>query len=446
MVVTEGASTPPDRQSATPQVKGLNCPKCGASLSVRSFDHAVTIVCGSCHSILDARSPELRILQEFERKSRAVQPLIPLGKRGRLHGAPYEVIGFQQRTIAVEGVQYSWHEYLLFNPIKGFRYLTQYDGHWNDACTLTSLPEAAPGASGTVTYQGVTYRHFQTATAVTSFVLGEFPWAVRVGESVMASDYVAPPRVLSREATGLEATWSIGEYIPGRDVWAAFALAGSPPKARGVYSTQPSPYGSAGNIWRPFLKLAAALLVLMVVLSSLALRAKVFEHTYTFETRQAQVDQQDPSFVTDVFELEGHTSNVELTTQASVSNSWIGVGYALINEDTGQAYDFSREVSYYSGRDSDGAWTEGSTEDVMVIPSVPPGRYYLRVEPDADPGPGAIRYKVAVRRDVPSLLLYGLALLALAIPPGIAALRSSSFEQKRWAESDGAPPDLGSES
>jgi len=444
MAVVSGDA--PDRPAAPPKVQGLNCPKCGAALSVRSFDHAVSIVCGSCHSILDAKDPQLRILQQFEGKVHEVQPLIPLGRRGRWHGAAYELIGFQQRTIAVDGAHYSWHEYLLFNPFKGFRYLTQYDGHWNDSVTLRSVPDATRGVIGTVTHEGVTYRHFQTATAVTSFVLGEFPWEVRVGESARVSDYVAPPRVLSREATGNEATWSIGQYTSGRDVWAAFALPGSPPKAVGVYANQPSPYGRAGRVWRPFLKMAGALLVLMIVLSSLALKSQVFKHTYTFDTRRAQPDQPESSFVTEVFDLQGHTSNVELTTEASVSNNWIGVSYALINEDTGQAYDVGREVSYYSGRDQDGAWTEGSTRDVAVIPSVPPGRYYLRVEPDADPGPGTIRYTVILRRDVPSFLLYGLALLALAIPPGFATWRSMSFEQARWAESGGSAPDMGSDS
>ena len=44
-----------------------------------------------------------------------------------------------------------------------------------------------------------------------------------------------------------------------------------------------------------------------------------------------------PSFVTDVFQLEGHTSNLELTTTANVNNNWIYLNYALINQDTGQA-------------------------------------------------------------------------------------------------------------
>jgi len=43
--------------------------------------------------------------------------------------------------------------------------------------------------------------------------------------------------------------------------------------------------------------------------------------------------------VTQVFPLEGRTSNVEFTTTANVDNSWIYLNYALINNDTEQAWD-----------------------------------------------------------------------------------------------------------
>ena len=141
-----------------PQVKSLNCPSCGATLTVRSFSHAVTIVCDSCHSILDAQDPRLQVLQKFEATTRDA-PLIPLGARGTIRGTQFEVIGFQRRTIQVDGTPYSWHEYLLFNPFKGFRYLTEYNGHWNDVSILRALPDLSPGAS-TLTYLGETYRHF----------------------------------------------------------------------------------------------------------------------------------------------------------------------------------------------------------------------------------------------------------------------------------------------
>src|SRR5215470_15136981 len=106
MVMSSTGPTP----ASAPQVKSLNCPGCGATLTLRSFGQAVTIVCDSCHSILDARDPRLNILQQFKAATDADTPLIPLGTRGAIRGAQYEVIGYQRRTIEVDGVAYSWHE------------------------------------------------------------------------------------------------------------------------------------------------------------------------------------------------------------------------------------------------------------------------------------------------------------------------------------------------
>ena len=53
-------------------------------------------------------------------------------------------------------------------------------------------------------------------------------------------------------------------------------------------------------------------------------------------------------------------ANVEITINTDLHNNWVYFNFALINQDTGQAYDFGREVSYYFGSDSDGSWTEGN--------------------------------------------------------------------------------------
>ena len=63
----------------------------------------------------------------------------------------------------------------------------------------------------------------------------------------------------------------------------------------------------------------------------------------------------------------------KLPTNADVNNEWIDLNYALIDEDTGRAYDFGREISFYQGVDSDGRWTEGSNSDRVVLPSIPAG-------------------------------------------------------------------------
>jgi hypothetical protein len=406
---------------------------------MRALGQAATVVCSHCHSILDAQDPELKILQTFKAAVDEDPPLIPLGSRGTIRGAAYDVVGFERRTIHVEGIGYSWHEYVLFNPYKGFRYLTEYNGHWNDTSILRSLPtENSDDNPPTVTYLGEKYKNFQTAQAGTNFVLGEFPWQVRVGESVEVSDFVSPPRVISRERTGKEITWSMGEYTSGRDIWKAFALAGDPPECVGVYENQPYPLSAATkSLWASFTMYALFVIAMLIGFSMFARNEEVFRRAYLFNTNSGS----EASFVTDPFELKGRTSNVEVTTSAGVNNNWIYLNYALINQETGQAYDVGREVSYYHGYDSDGAWSEGSQTDTVALPSVPPGNYYFRIEPESDPGHGDIEYSVAVKRDVPQLSFFGIALLALVVPPALITWRSMNFEHLRWAESDYAPPD-----
>ena len=147
--------------------------------------------------------------------------------------------------------------------------------------------------------------------------------------------------------------------------------------------------------------------------------------------------------MTNDFELKGHTSNVEVETSTDLDNHWLYLNYALINEDTGQAYDFGREISYYHGHDSDGSWSEGKANDAVAVPGVSSGRYYLRVEPEGDPGYGATYYNITVKRDVPQYSFYGIALLALLAPAIVLTWRSISFEHMRWAESDHAPISIG---
>jgi hypothetical protein len=427
MVMTPGS--PPNPPGA-PQVDALACPNCGAPLTVRSLGRAVTIVCEHCYCFLDAKDPRLRILQRFHDATEREVPLIPLGSRGKWRGADYVVIGFQVRAMVVDDISYNWREYLLFSPYKGFRYLTEYDGHWNDASVVTALPEVEADSAR---YLGKKYKQFQTCSAKTIFALGEFPWQLSVDDSVEVTDYIAPPFVLSSETAGNETTWTLGEYVYGADIWKAFNLAGLAPTPVGVYENQPSGLrASAGQIWFVFAGLFTAIFAIFTVNQFLSKQEQVFQESYLFSPSSAT----EPSFVTPEFELKGRTSSVEVKTDTDASNQWLYLSYALIDENTGQAYDFGREVSYYSGVDSDGRWEEGSPHDRVVLPSIPPGRYYLRIEPESDARSGSMRYSVTVTRDVPVLGIYLVALAAILLPALLISWRTYNFEQMRWAESD----------
>ena len=435
-------------------VRALSCPSCGAAIVLRGFAWTQTVACASCTAVLDARDPNLAILQGAAARMH-VTPLIPLGARGEWRGAPYEVIGFQQRTIRSGEGTWSWREYLLFNPYRGFRYLTEYDGHWNDVVPVQALPEVGGLAHPVARYGGASYKHFQTARVETTFVIGEFPWEVRSGDHVEVRDYVAPPYALSAETTDDETTWSLGTYVDGDAVWRAFKLEGKPPAPRGIYSNQPSPHkGRVGALWATFAVLLALLMVVLLGRAITARNAEAFSRQYVFRGTTADaagalgapvsaIDSATrgagTAFVTPPFTLDGTQSNVVVETDAGVDNQWLYVDYALINEATGQVYDFGREVSYYSGTDSDGRWSEGSRTDRARIGGVPGGRYFLRVEPSGDAAGRSIAYTVRVRRDVPNLVYYLLGAILLAVPPVVGTLRAAGFETRRWAESDHAP-------
>jgi hypothetical protein len=150
--------------------------------------------------------------------------------------------------------------------------------------------------------------------------------------------------------------------------------------------------------------------------------------------------------VTEVFPLEGKEDNVAVRINADVANRWVFLSMALINEETGQAYDFGQEVSYYTGRDSDGDWSEGSRSEEVLLPGIPGGRYYLRVEPETDAAQaGPIPVRIRVVRGLPYNLRYFLGMLLVLIPPVWVSIRSAAFEAKRWGESDYAGGSSGSE-
>ena len=425
------------------KTRALFCPGCGGTVEIRGFAHTLTAVCINCLTVLDTSSPLVAILQKLHEKLRR-RPTIPLGARGVFEGTQFEVIGFQARQTEDETTIYEWNEYVLFNPFKGFRYLVEYQGHWNFVDTVKALP--IPGKSSgrpAMNLRARTYAHFQSARATTAFVMGEFPWRVQVGEAVDTQDFIAPPYLLSGETTDSEVVWSRGVYMTGAQIWQTFQLKGHPPHAIGTYANQPNPQAlRSRSAWRLCGWLLLVLIALASVLSMVAQNREVFRHTYLFKNGTAE-----PAFVTPVFDLAGRPSNVEIDLHTDLENNWAYFNLALINNSNGEAYDLGREVSYYHGADSDGSWSEGGRTDSVFLPSIPPGQYYLRVEPEMESQANAahlpvnsVSYELVVKRDVPRYGWYFLAALLLLIPPALIWYRSHTFEQSRWLESDYGTP------
>ncbi|MES2523017.1 MAG: DUF4178 domain-containing protein [Gemmatimonadota bacterium] len=421
-----------------PRAESLSCPNCGAGIELASQGWAATVACPSCGSVLDASDPNLAILHRHQQGMR-IAPKIPLGTRGTWHGAPWQVIGFQQVTITVEETDYSWTEYVLFNPYRGFLYLSEYLGHWNVIEKLHERPRlSGEGGRPVAILAGQTFKHFQTAGARTTFAIGEFPWEVRVGDVVQSRDYTSPPFLLSAEASEGEVTWSLGTYTPSDVIRKAFGITASWPSPSGVFANQPNPHAARGGaIGKTLLGLLAGLILMLVLNVAMAGNERVFESNFQY-VRSAE--DSASALVTDPFTLEGRPSNVEVELTADLDNNWTFFVITLINEATGESRDATKQLSYYYGTDSDGRWSEGSQRGKLRMASVPPGRYFLRVAAEGgELAKPVVNYTVAVKRDVPGYIFYVFAFFGILIPGFLLWIPAVSFEQRRWAESDYAP-------
>jgi len=420
----------PEAKHAAAKGAALSCPQCAGPLELRAPDETQRIACPYCGSLLDAKK-DLKVIEVMT--SVPVKPLIPLGAKGRLFGAQWTLIGFMERSVEVEGVRYAWREYLLHEAKRGFRWLTESKGHWSFVDPVHA-GDVTGGFGGGLSYEGESYKHFQSGFATVDHVLGEFYWAVARGDTTETHDYVHPPRLLSEEKTESEASFSLVTYLEPEEVWRAFALRGKPPAKSGVAPNQPWPRAQdARPVFTTALLLASAVVVLFLLFSIVGGR-RVLAQTYSLSPRALSGSPESAVF-SERFAVP-RWGNLEVRVDAPVDNSWLYLDGALIDEASGDVHEFDAEVAYYTGVDSDGAWSEGGPHARTYLGGVRGGEYVLRLLPQWEAGKMPSSYTVTLRSGVPRLYQVLLALLLILLWPALLVWSKLRFEAARWSESD----------
>ncbi|MGB7210981.1 MAG: DUF4178 domain-containing protein [Pyrinomonadaceae bacterium] len=428
---------PAEREARRVSTAAMGCPNCGGPLKLVAPDKAERVTCPNCNSLLDINQGNLSYLKALNPTQADVNFVLPVGAEGTFPGdVKFKIIGAVVRSVQMEGIHYYWHEYLLYNPAIGFRWLVHSDNHWNfvEPVNLAEVESAMGSTIFTstptmVNYNGRKYKIFQDAPAVVEYVKGEFYWRVEQGETVRAIDYVAAPVMLSQEITANEVNWSAGVYLTNAEVEKAFGITDLP-KPWSVGPNQPFTgqfYYTWGLLPLALLFVVAIFMIPLSGLSNTVLNQEiVLPPMANATTPQVAFSQ--------AFDVKSNR-NIKITASAPVNNSFADLDVDLINDQSQELESVNVPIEYYSGTDSDGSWSEGGQTQDATLSSLPAGKYTLRVEGTWTNAAQAMPISVKVEQNVVRGVNFICALLILAIVPILGLIRKISFESSRWKDS-----------
>jgi len=424
---------PAEREARRVSTAAMGCPNCGGPLALLAPDKTERVTCPNCDSLLDVNQGNLTYLKALTPTGVDKSFVLPIGAEGTFKDdVKLRIIGSVVRSVTIEGETYYWHEYLLYNPSIGFRWLVHSDNHWNFVEPLNPAEVIAnDGILGarSATYNGQTFKIFQDAEAVVQYVKGEFYWRVEQGEKVRAVDYVKAPLMLSSETTQNEINWSVGTYMTNAEVEKAFGVADLP-KPWSVAPNQPFTgrfYYTWGFVPLLLLIVVAIFMIPIAGLTNTVLSQDVSLPPMTnATTAQTAFSQQ--------FDVKPNR-NIRISASAPVSNSFAELDVDLVNEQSQEVESVNIPIEYYFGSDSDGSWSEGSKEQDAILSSLPAGKYTLRVEGTWQDWQQPMPVSLKVEQNVNRGVNFGCAFLVLLIVPVLGLFRKITFESRRWKDS-----------
>lgn len=409
----------------------IACPKCKAECNLRGRAMTLALVCPSCQTYFRTGAWDSGT-KHFE--GAEAKPAIAIGTKGEIEGYVYEVMGFivkQERKY-----RYRWREYLLFNPFRGYAFLSEYNGHWNFVWPLEQGPSIEKVSAEPV-YEGDVYKLYQKYNADVVFAQGEFFFDVLdMTDNTRNYEYICPPYVLTLEKSHDSLLWCKGEYFTRNEIAEIFPSAkASLPKKVGMGYTEPvgGKFSRTSLIQMTILMIVAAV-VIQFYFSSSAQEKVVYHNRFTESELGGE-----KMFATTPFKLADGTKSLHFYIDADLSNDWFYGEFTLVNEATGEEVNFSKDIEYYHGYEDGSSWSEGSKAGDAYISRVAEGTYHINIYPQFSPTSKSFR--IIVTRDVPNSSNLVFTILMLLVYPAFHLIRGHYREVKRWSESDYSPYD-----
>jgi hypothetical protein len=420
------------------------CGGCLSSLRITK-DETINLVCKSCGTLHVLQKSlvyegEFRVDEVHKNKFQNCQSTLVVGTNLALKGIDFEVVGILNK---VEGNAYSWQEYYLYNAKVGYRFLTEYQGHWIflEEIVNKKLVKEQPYDNEAV-YDHEYYRLFSDYHASIESANGEFPTNLLKVSKTLVKEYILPPFVITSEKNDDKKEWFKGEHLPVDELDEALQGKIRLPESFGIGVVEPY----KPRVWfTELMQISVVAVVLLLIIQVYFSRDElVFNKAfsvYTLSEMRTVSGSYDSSkiYISPSFQLKNGNENLEFTLEANVDNNWLETDIVLVNDKTGEEYNVSMGVEFYSGVEGGESWTEGGKDASSMIEKIPEGLYHLEVSPSMS-YPGLVsNFTLKVHRGVAVFSGFFFILLILCIYPIISYYQEKTFEYRRWQASDNTP-------
>ncbi|MFH0821587.1 MAG: DUF4178 domain-containing protein, partial [Pseudomonadota bacterium] len=235
------------REKAVPgQIQGkygqvIQCASCGKPFEGKRVDTTKMVVCEACGANLLLDEAESRVVG----KNKGAVPSfgLEIGMPVTIEETKYEVMGRILYEEIAEGEQYPSRDYVLYEPEKGYLWLTEENGHFTISVPIhMRVPiTAVMTAKASVKVGNETFRLFERGEQRIAWVDGALPWVAAVGETTKYAGIIKPPEFIDQEITGTEVELFRGRYLPRNELVAGLPKGVEPAGTLplGVHACQP---------------------------------------------------------------------------------------------------------------------------------------------------------------------------------------------------------------
>mgnify|MGYP000113436439 CR=1 FL=1 len=282
--------------------RDLDCSKCKKTFKFYLASYSYTLICPHCGAVYE--NYEGTVLPTSSKLKNTFSPSLPVGTAGSIKGKQYLIISASSKK--EKGTSYFWEEYTLFNPIYGYAYLAQYNGHWTILEQINDAPIKEKGKTS-YTYQGSEFELFAKYTSQLMHAAGEFPFKVDFSDHSVVEEYVCPPYILSCEKTSTDFVWFKGEYVTADDIRTGLKVTNLPARI-GIGAAEPF-YSSING--EAFKKVCIAIAVIFTVLQ-LYFSATCHDETAFIKMYSIADSLNNKEINTESFDLKYGTKNVDI--------------------------------------------------------------------------------------------------------------------------------------